>query len=93
MEIFLVWVGFSIAVAVWAGKRGRSAGGWLVLALVLSPLLAAAFLALADDLSDEAQEKRYSHITHVRCPDCRELVRKDAIKCKHCGTSLAPEEA
>jgi TM2 domain-containing membrane protein YozV len=29
--------------------------------------------------------------THVRCPDCRELVRKDARKCKHCGTALIPQ--
>ena len=26
--------------------------------------------------------------THVRCPDCRELVRMDAVKCMHCGTAL-----
>ncbi len=30
--------------------------------------------------------------THVRCPDCRELVRKDARKCKHCETALVPQE-
>lgn len=29
--------------------------------------------------------------THVRCPDCRELVRKDARKCRHCGTRLIPQ--
>ena len=29
--------------------------------------------------------------THVRCPDCRELVRKDALKCKHCGATLVPQ--
>lgn len=28
--------------------------------------------------------------THVRCPACRELVRMDASKCKHCGTELTP---
>jgi len=28
--------------------------------------------------------------THVRCPDCRELVRHDATKCKHCGAALIP---
>lgn len=28
--------------------------------------------------------------THVKCPDCRELVFKDARKCKHCGTALIP---
>ncbi|WP_370877012.1 zinc ribbon domain-containing protein [Acidovorax sp. A1169] len=29
--------------------------------------------------------------THVRCPYCRELVRNDARKCKHCGTALVPQ--
>ena len=28
--------------------------------------------------------------THVRCPDCKELVRHDAIRCKHCGVGLTP---
>jgi len=26
--------------------------------------------------------------THVRCPDCKELVLAEANKCKHCGTKL-----
>ncbi len=29
--------------------------------------------------------------THVKCPDCRELVLQDARKCKHCGCSLIPQ--
>lgn len=29
--------------------------------------------------------------SHVKCPDCRELVKKDARKCKHCGCSLVPQ--
>ena len=29
--------------------------------------------------------------THVKCPDCRELVLKDARKCKHCGCTLTPQ--
>ena len=29
--------------------------------------------------------------THVKCPDCRELVLKDASVCKHCGCTLAPQ--
>jgi hypothetical protein len=28
--------------------------------------------------------------THVRCPDCKELVRKDATVCKHCRCALIP---
>lgn len=29
--------------------------------------------------------------THVRCPDCRELVLKEARVCKHCGCKLMPQ--
>lgn len=29
--------------------------------------------------------------THVRCPDCRELVVKDARVCKSCGCRLVPQ--
>lgn len=30
------------------------------------------------------------YVPEVHCPDCRELVRADARKCKHCGTALTP---
>lgn len=28
--------------------------------------------------------------THVKCPDCKELVNKEASVCKHCGCKLVP---
>jgi uncharacterized paraquat-inducible protein A len=41
-------------------------------------------------LSRRSSDERPTRRTHVRCPDCKELVRKDATRCKHCGTSLTP---
>ena len=29
--------------------------------------------------------------THSRCPDCKELVLKEARVCKHCGCKLVPQ--
>jgi hypothetical protein len=29
--------------------------------------------------------------THVKCPDCAELVLKEARVCKHCGCKLVPQ--
>ena len=29
--------------------------------------------------------------THVRCPDCKELVLREANVCNHCGCKLVPQ--
>jgi hypothetical protein len=29
--------------------------------------------------------------SHVKCPDCKELVLKEASVCKHCGCKLTPQ--
>jgi zinc-ribbon domain len=39
----------------------------------------------------QANEFIVSPDTHVRCPDCKELVRKDANVCKHCHAKLIPQ--
>lgn len=74
---FIVWVVAAVLVGALAGQRERSGFGWFLLALVISPLLAGLGLLIA---GTGAQQ--------VRCPACRELVRADAVKCKHCGEAL-----
>ena len=39
----------------------------------------------------QAAEFIVSPDTHVRCPDCKELVRKEARVCKHCRAALVPQ--
>lgn len=95
MEFFLLWFGFAVAVGVLAAKWGRSGFGWFLLACFISPLLAGIFLLIGGDakgavLRDEIGNQ-ITPDTHVHCPDCRELVRRDARKCKHCGTALIPQ--
>ena len=89
MEIVLVWVALSLAVGLLAVKRGRSGIGWGLGALVFSPLLAVIFLMLSRNLS-EASDAPHPN-THVKCPDCAELVRSEAKVCKHCGCRLVPQ--
>lgn len=57
MEIFLVWAVLSILVAAFADSRGRSAFGYLLLALVLSPLLGFIILLVTPNLKARAQEE------------------------------------
>lgn len=96
MEFFLGWVVLCILVAVWASKKGRSGLGAFLVSLVLSPLIGAIIVALMSpagtaSLPKDEAGNPITTDTHVRCPDCRELVRSDARKCKHCGTGLIPQ--
>ena len=96
MEFFLFWFLGAVAVGVWASNKGRSFFGWTLFSLCLSPLLGAIFVAVsakqgAAALPRDDSGNAVSPDTHVHCPDCRELVRNDARKCKHCQTALVPQ--
>lgn len=89
MEIALFWIAFSVVIGIAAGARGRSSGGWCVLALIISPVLALVLLVLLPKLKGEGAAPTPK--THVKCPDCAELVLMDARVCKHCGCRLTPQ--
>lgn len=40
MEFIVLWIALAIVVGVAANTRGRSGGGWFLLALIISPLVA-----------------------------------------------------
>lgn len=99
MEYVVVWTIVAVLIGVAANSRGRSGIGWFFLAMIISPLIAGLLLmlfgtpasALAKTATPTAGAEVATPETHVRCPECRELVRKDARKCKHCGTALVPQ--
>ena len=93
---FVVWLLFCALVGKWAASKGRSAGFWFFASFLLSPLIGGLIVALspkigAAALPRDAAGEAMTDATHTRCPDCRELVRKDARKCKHCSTALVPQ--
>ncbi|HRO60256.1 MAG TPA: hypothetical protein PK177_13995 [Burkholderiaceae bacterium] len=94
MELLLFWFIGAIIVGAAAAGRGRGGFAWFLLALLISPLLALVAVLVLPRIEDEpATEPDASGTTpiHTRCPDCREIVRRDARKCKHCGSALVPE--
>ena len=88
MEIAFFWFFFAIAVGILASNRGRSGFIWFVISILFSPLIGVIFVLVMENLKEINDQPNPD--THVRCPDCRELVRNDARKCKHCGVSLVP---
>lgn len=86
MEFALFWIAMAVITAAAAQARGRNVVLWFVLGMVFSLLALLAVLVMGN-VGGETVSRR----THVRCPDCREAVRKDARKCKHCGCDLIPQ--
>lgn len=92
MEWLLFWFAASVVIGIIAGSRGRSGFGWFALSLFVSPILTLILVVALPSIKPnvDSSGQAITESTHVRCPDCRELVRADARKCKHCGTALTP---
>jgi hypothetical protein len=82
MAIIVFWILLSIAVAMFAAKRGRHGFGWFLISAVISPLLGFIFLLVSKDLSKDDELR-------VPCPKCSEKVLITASICPHCKSDLA----
>lgn len=87
LTIIFFWLMFALVVGMIASSRGRSGFGWFILACLISPFLAGIFLLVRANLRRQADRPNPS--THVKCPDCKELILKDARVCRFCGCKLA----
>jgi hypothetical protein len=94
MEYVFFWLVLSIVAGVIASNKGRSGFGYFVLSIFLSPLIGIILVACLSTVEKgvRVDGEIATADTHVRCPDCRELVRKDARVCKHCRCKLVPVE-
>lgn len=88
MEILWAWLIFSIIAGIIASSKNRSGLGFFLLSIILSPLIGIiAALVVANGKADD----RPRPSTHIQCPDCKELILKQAVVCKHCGCRLIPQ--
>jgi hypothetical protein len=90
--IVILWIALSIGVGMWAGGRGRGPVVWTLISLALSPLLGFILVALIGKDEKKAEAVAIEGGDVRKCPMCAELVKREAIKCKHCGAELPPLE-
>ena len=89
MELIVFGFAFAVIVGILAARRGRSGFGWFVLSLLITPLIAGLLVLVLPSKATDPDAPTPE--THVKCPDCRELVLKEARVCKHCGCKLVPQ--
>lgn len=77
----LGWISFCVIAGVIAKNKGRSGVGFFILALFLTPAVGilAALVVKSKDIENVTQKK---------CPFCAEIIKREAIVCKHCGREV-----
>lgn len=91
MEIIFFWFACAVVCAIVASSKGRSGFVWFVLGAMFSIFALLLVIVLPSQKDTPRDPNAPSPYTHVKCPDCREFVFKDARKCKHCGIPLVPQ--
>jgi hypothetical protein len=85
--LVFLWLCFALAVAAYADGKGRSFGLYFLISLIVSPVIGFLIVAVA---SSEGSVRVAADSTSVgegmkKCPECAEVVRAEARKCRFCS--------
>ena len=90
VSLILFWVIFSLLVGLYYTRKGHSFAYGFFVSLFLSPLLGFLLGLFLEPNIKVIENRALQDRTMRKCPDCAELVKAEAIVCRHCGRALEP---
>jgi hypothetical protein len=90
MEIFIIYVLFSVVAGFIASKKGRSGFGFFLLAFLLSPLVGVIAALIVSENTRSVEDQAVASGSSRKCPSCAELIKFEAIVCRFCGRDAPP---
>lgn len=87
MYIFL-WLMCAVITAIIASNKGRSGFAWFFVGILTGAL--GVILALAVSKREDIIDTRAVSTGEFRkCPLCAEVIKSEALRCKHCGADVS----
>jgi Na+/H+-dicarboxylate symporter len=86
--ILLPYLILSLLVGMYANKKGRSTLGFFIIAALLSPLIGFVIALIVSPVDSVIEQNALKAGEMKKCTSCAELVKTEAIICKHCRTEL-----
>lgn len=86
MEFLLVAIVIGLIPALIAQSKGRSFFAWWVYGALLFIIALVHSILIKKD--PHFEEKTMLDDGMKKCPFCAELIKSEAVKCKHCGSDL-----
>jgi hypothetical protein len=87
MGIIVFWLVMAGVVALIANSKGRSSGSWFLYGLLIWPI-ALVHVLVASPNQGKVDQTALAAGSMKKCPECAELVRPEARKCRYCGANL-----
>ena len=85
--IFL-WFSLSVLAGYIANNKGNSFTSYFILSLFLSPLIGLIASIVSTENTRAIEDEKLASGEYKKCPDCAELIKAQAVVCKHCGKDV-----